>query len=186
VVEQGHSQYPSSYGDPLVSYGVVLENTSDQIATNVSVEVTLMGVTEPTPEASPVEIPVLMPGQRVGVGHTAYDDASAMTGMDVAVDATQWWPPDLRSIELGDISVSELTISPAGDGTLTFTLDSTVPVYEGGTFHAVLRDASGTIVGGGNDVGNVSPGRSFAALDPYTGALPPSADAGTSQVWFQP
>lgn len=73
VVEQGFSQSPSG----LVSLGAILENTSTEVARRIPVRFRLFDAAhhelpELTTGELSVEIPLLLPGQRIGAGTGAY------------------------------------------------------------------------------------------------------------------
>ncbi|UOZ02578.1 hypothetical protein [Amycolatopsis sp. WQ 127309] len=93
VVEQGFSQSPSG----LVSLGAILENTSTEVARRIPVRFRLFdaahhelpGLT--TGELS-VEVPLLLPGQRIGAGTGAYRREIPVAGAETTVGPNAWVP----------------------------------------------------------------------------------------------
>jgi hypothetical protein len=95
VVEQGFTQDPNS----AVSLGAVLENTGSSIAYRTQVAFRLFDASHSElPEAGPtkltVEIPVILPGQRIGTGSGTYSANVQVASIEVGLGATTWVPRD--------------------------------------------------------------------------------------------
>lgn len=179
VVEQGFTETASPLTDQdnyYVTVGIMVENTSDYVAVATGIEVRLRdGSGDRLPHGlgddGTLSVPVLLPGQRFGVGATDLLDRGGTAELAVAVgEPAQWWPAEHRVAEFAQVTTGELSTirdSPI-ELTLRFTIDSGYPVSVGRrTAFAVFRNAAGEIVGGANDPArypHVRPGRSFGDL----------------------
>lgn len=199
VAEQGFSSLDDRRGDPepMVSYGVVVENTSDQVAAGVEVTV---GLVDPAgqPITDIVEgeatrtftIPVLFPHQRFGVGTTSYVERPGVAGLEVGFESgTEWWPADHELIEFPEVTTSDVTTAHEADDTYTvsFTIDSPYPfawMRTTNQVYAVLRNGAGEIVGGAHDFlsgGVVAAGTSAGRI--HSGYPVPEVDDARTEVY---
>lgn len=176
-----------------VSVGAVVENTSGQVAADVTVRlrpidgrgqpVTIGG---PTPEAFEAHIGAVFPGRRAGVGHTfpvndewqgQLDAERDVADVAIEVSVAEWWPPGHHDLELAPMEASDARISwtPPDDvypGVVTATIDSASDEPVEFTVDTIVRDAAGDIIGGwgseattGREAIVAPPGRSRAAID---------------------
>lgn len=154
-----------------VSYGFVIENTSDQMLYNVplvyrfydeageviSEHATAFGDGDPTGDAE--TLPYLRPGERFGLGGMDYPGRPGVAEVRVEIGEPMRWTPEALETALleqagmvdGELTVTEVDVHPGEDGepVATYTVRSTYgepitaqPVY------AVFYDADGRIVGG--------------------------------------
>ncbi|WP_328458371.1 hypothetical protein [Amycolatopsis sp. NBC_00438] len=212
VVEQGFSQGPSG----LVSLGAVVENTSTEVARRIPVRFRLFDAArhelpELTTGELSVEIPLLLPGQRIGAGTGAYRREIPVAGAEAVVGPNAWLPHAAVG-SLGTVGATYLR-------TLRFYPDNPVSVdvhYRETSTNCraltsrdtavVFRDRTGRIVGGdqgtadlpivfrdvhGNDLGgerqfppspSCSPGERETWVVPPVGA-PATADDSRTEVY---
>ncbi|GLY36606.1 hypothetical protein Amsp01_026300 [Amycolatopsis sp. NBRC 101858] len=150
--------------------GAVLRNTGDRIAhrTRVTLKVVVsVDGLPPGPIQGPLmtrEIPVLMPGQRVGVGRPLVDISAAnrVVSADVEVGTTTWLPAD----------VVRYTESSANCRALTARRTA-----------VVFRDVNGKIVDGGL----LPPdGKGNPAGSSQQAPSSPSCSPGERSTWVVP
>ncbi|MDQ3577852.1 MAG: hypothetical protein M3443_09685 [Actinomycetota bacterium] len=163
VVEQGFSPMAA---DGSVSLGAIVENTSASAAYRTRVTFTFFdAMRRPLAESAPggglvIEIPIILPGGRIGVGDSAYpgkaDDGTTATvvSFEVELGATTWVPGDALGADFTPVTATHLrTDRPIS------TVPSTVDVQyretstncrslESRSAAVVYRDARGSIVGG--------------------------------------
>jgi hypothetical protein len=206
---EGVADGPEGIADNILSYGVVVENTSDYVAHNVSVDVRLLdagGNTIDEISGEPITDPSLsqvltrlLPGEHIGVGSTTPHFGAEVTDVRVELE------PDLWSSVVDDvwahqpITTSEVATQRGRDGsTLTFTVDAayTIEMLRGrlrveSHYSAIFRDGDGAVVGGascctepgGPDVTvELPPGRSQAALHLDDGT-PAVADDARTEIY---
>src|SRR3954452_4657177 len=94
VVEQGFSQGPSG----LVSLGAIVENTGSEVARRIPVRFRLFDVAHhelPERKAGDlsVEIPLLLPGQRIGAGTGVYRREISVAGAETTLGSPPRLPP---------------------------------------------------------------------------------------------
>jgi hypothetical protein len=154
VVDQGITAVPQGRGE-LVTYGIVVRNTTDQVALDVSLDVEVLDgagdvMETQSPGDAELSAPVLMPGEEFGFGDTVqHSDTrhAADLHVDVAVGGLD--PPG----RYGETTVENLTVEEEPslpDRTeviAEFELDSTYDASAGAVF-VVYRDHTGRIVGG--------------------------------------
>jgi hypothetical protein len=93
VVDQGFGQSPSG----LVSLGAVLENTGADVAYRIPVRFRLFGAAhrelpETTDGELSVEIPLLLPGQRIGAGAGTYRRDAPVLDAEASAGPNAWLP----------------------------------------------------------------------------------------------
>lgn len=155
VVEQGFTVLADSGAGPKVSYGVVVENRSADVALVTRLEVTLLDSTgkpvtdrDRDRETNDAAVNLVLPGEQQvysNLPHVAHDDIASL---EVEVTGSRWATADgwHRPIE-----VHEVETRAQGDSgmMINFTAESpyrgTVqPVYT----YALFRSAAGEVVGG--------------------------------------
>lgn len=93
-VDQGFTQLPAPDGD--ISVGAVVHNSSDHIAYRTEVVFRLFDesnaeLPEQGPQYSRQEVPVVMPGERAGVGMGSSKDVR-VSSVSIEPDTTTWLP----------------------------------------------------------------------------------------------
>lgn len=151
VVDAGVCGYVDGLGH--VTYGLLVENTSDQTVYDVIVDVEVHDSTGVSHGRSiPHHIYALQPGQRIGTGYYAVVHGSAdIVGLEFDVDVPDAPPTELPA---GEITVSDLsTTVEGGERSTTFTLTSTYSrgFEDGLGLFVVYRNEAGEIVGGDDD-----------------------------------
>lgn len=180
VVEKGFSQLTNEHRDVLV--GAVLENTSSLVAYRVPVT---FRVTDQAGRPIDyqrnrrwlrVEIPVVMPGQRIGVGTLVAVDQDERTNQFLTAAAftadvgmPQWWPRLSRGHTFAEVTTQLVRVpnDPQGYSSLHFTIQTRYceTLLRRGVV-ALYRSANGTLLGG-----SIQPdGR---GTDPQTRAMCP-------------
>jgi hypothetical protein len=157
VVEEGYSVVEDVEGQPMVSFGVVVENRTDEVARLLLVRVAIDDGDDCCRDTYEFVVDSLQPGQRVGVGSTVPAPATGaprslradVEGIDVSVDgpgSTQ----EAHRVPEQEIARAEhvrVAYSPTNEPEVTFTTAS-----RAGTrwekAYAIFRDADGAIVGG--------------------------------------
>ena len=178
----------------LASMGAVLRNTSEKIAyrTRVALKVTVsvngvaQGLQGP---GMTMEIPVIMPGQQVGIGRplVAVGEMTKVTSADVEVQTTTWLPrtalgsftPVTDTYE----SMARATVSPPADVVRYRETSANCRVLTSRRTAVVFRDASGAIVGG-----DLVPadGKGNPAGAPVEPPASPSCEPGDRSTWIVP
>jgi hypothetical protein len=210
VAEVGFSESPRTTGDTsadLLSWGVVIENTSDEyLAVDGAVTVTLLDADgNPIDELSgePASEPVpslptltrLLPGERIGFGHTVPHYGADVADLAVEVEASFWQPVNASHWSAHPITATDVVTQRSGDRvTLGFTVNAAYTgdmvsgqLWVGGHFAAIFRDGSGAVIGGadcchgtgGNNPVQVPPGLSQAELHLDFETPAPADDART-------
>jgi len=199
-----------SIGDT-VSYGIVLENTSDVVLVGIPITYQFLDaagrvVAEPKTAFSDDDlmteegtIDALRPGERFGFGGMRYRDRPGTTRMKVTVGKPQrWMTPAEAQAELGPLGAhNPVAVTSRGlrsgeqkEPIVSYTADSesTQPINSGYVY-AILRDTSGHIVGGvfGWVRKDIPPGKSvddeIALDDPME---VPGIDPDTIDLYFSP
>jgi hypothetical protein len=208
VIEFGFAQIGSAAApitrDGFASLGAIVANTSDQIAYQAQVTFRVLddagrsAVLHSTNDPAR-QIPVILPGQRVGVG-TRYAVRSEsgkrirIASVDVEITGSAWGAADASPTGAGltgAVTARHLDTwryGPDGlDASVTYEVDSPYcSALASAGAGVVFRDATGGIVGGGFDPTasrhGCLPGRSTqSALLPRS--LPPDADAERTEVY---
>jgi hypothetical protein len=156
LVEQGFTNLNSG-----ASYGAIVENTSTSVAYRTRVTFSFSNKGDqiqqvPSPRATQ-EIPVIQPGQRIGVGTTeALAPPHSAAAVELHLGDTTW----LTREELGDLSPVTASVThsehPNADypGYLKITYTSSTAACRQLAWRGVatvVRNQSGTIIGGALD-----------------------------------
>jgi hypothetical protein len=148
VVETGFSLLD----DPLyrISYGVVIENTTDEVAYHT---IACVGFRRDEGEdggCRDFTVEVLLPGQRVGFGalESMNEGRPAVTGISVQIEGPATWEdpdehprPKIVTVDL------DVAYSPENHPIVSFDHQSEGEVVRNATAYTVLRDGDGEIVG---------------------------------------
>jgi hypothetical protein len=188
VAEQGFSQANA------VSIGAVLRNTSNQIAYRTKVAFRPFAATDSGPpkplEGSlpTTEIPVIMPGQQVGVARGIQLGRGRIGRVDLDLHTTTWLPVGA----LGGFSPTATSFESLMRAVDRFGLPITAVRYTEGSANCrplenrytavVFRDAGGAIVGGDLTVPD-GRGRQIFGLQPPSS---PSCSPGKRETWIAP
>ncbi|MEA5367604.1 hypothetical protein VA596_49295 [Amycolatopsis sp., V23-08] len=179
----------------LVSMGAVLRNTSDRVAyrTRVALEVNVsVDGLPPGPVQGPLmtmEIPVLVPGQRVGIGRPLIKVTATnkVTSADVDPQTTTWLPagalggfsPVTDTYE----STSRVKAALPADAVRYTERSANCRALASRRTAVVFRDTTGKIVGDGL----LPPdGRGNPAGSPQQRPASPSCSPGERSTWIVP
>lgn len=148
IGEQGFSVSMDQLSDAETgSYGVMLENTSDQVATLVTVQVGFLDESGTVIGTDSQMINVLMPGQTFGIGNSGIELDGDPVEMQVTPEEPTWDSPD----DYGEVTTSGLstTIDDYGAPTTNFTAESTYSEQLDSPYaYVVYRNSGGDIIGG--------------------------------------
>lgn len=164
ITGNGFTQLPpDSIGSSYVSYGVVVQNPSDDIATRVSLNVAFYNDAGVVVKAESPSIDVILPGQTAAYGETI--PAAGATRMEVQALVGTW---QTATTTTGAFTASGVSTTPREylglqtNATLSSTfakdLKSVVAV-------AIYRDAGGAIVGGDRTFVDFVPAGGSAAVE---------------------
>ncbi|GIF23169.1 hypothetical protein BJ973_000475 [Actinoplanes tereljensis] len=187
VVEQGFTNLNSG-----ASFGAIVENTSTSVAYRTRVTFGFSNNGKPIEDIpSPLntqEIPILRPGQRIGVGDTRVLAAPhSATAVEVRLGETTWLTPDEAGRGVLPVTTTDVrTEHPNADysGYLKISYTTASPTCRPLAWRGVatvLRNQSGTIVGGVLD-GSAN----GCATGPHVtspGRLLPAADDTRTEVY---
>ncbi|MEU3269327.1 hypothetical protein ABZ639_00690 [Saccharomonospora sp. NPDC006951] len=198
LVDSGLSIYEVEGLPDALSYGVVVENTSDAYVAEfpaVSVAV-LDGNGEVVAAGDELalrhDLTVVMPGERIGmgdafnVGNLGLDPASVE--LDVTIGDARWRPVEdsgHAAVVAGAVTVGDVDDSWVE---LTFEVTSRYSgVLASAQAYAIFRDSEGVIVGGAPPMGGqrLSPGKSEGTLE-VRDRLPETADETKTEVYVLP
>jgi hypothetical protein len=192
VTEQGLSQIKDSNGKAMVSFGVILQNTSTNwVANNTKLTVVLTKAS-----GAPVEDRVehgrysayaTFPQHRTGVGAQVYVDAPGATRIQVRVGSSTWAPrtnPLLAEITAADVRTQRETESTTFNFALTSAYRRTVI---GRNVNIMFRDQGGRLIGGAGldltrDCAPVPPGKSTCSTG-TTSPLPAGTADSRTEVY---
>jgi hypothetical protein len=197
VVEQGFTQNPNS----TVSLGAILENTGSSVAYRTQVTFRLFDASRSElPEVGPVkltaEVPVILPGQRIGAGAGTYRADVRVASVEIVVGATTWIPRDAVGHSFSPVTATYLRttrfnpqIPMSVDIRYQETSANCRSLDNRGTA-VVFRDPTGKVVGG--DVGTPDTPIMFRDeqgndLGGETQRPPsPSCSQGERETWIVP
>jgi hypothetical protein len=164
ITGNGFTQLPpDSIGNSYLSYGVVVQNPSDDIATRVSLNVAFYNDAGVVVKADSPSIDVILPGQTAAYGETL--QAAGATRMEVQALVGSW---QTATTTTGAFTASGVSTTPRPylgvqtNATLSSTfakdLKQVVAV-------AIYRDAGGAIVGGDRTFVDFVPAGGQAAVE---------------------
>ncbi|MFY1697950.1 hypothetical protein [Solwaraspora sp. WMMA2101] len=202
IVESGFTQFGSAAApitrDGVVSTGAVIVNTSGHLAYGATVSFRVLDAEgrpaslDPARE-QPRQIPVILPGQQVGVGERHWVASRGgrrveVARVDVTVTGATWLP--VEGTPTAAVTTRHLDTARYGpdsiDATVSYEVHSPYCRELASTgVGIVFRDAAGVIVGGGFDPtasrSGCRPGRHReSAL--LVRSLPPTADDTRTEV----
>lgn len=201
VLESGFSMTTSSLNETMVTYGLVLENTSpDRIAAEAEVLITLLDAKgQPVKDLldkstlSVRKLRVVTPRQRIGMGRYTYVDRGQVVARLKIEIGESWW---ISTINKRIASLTTSDIRTAVDKSdhavrIKFTVDNGYPTVIDRIAMAVLRNSTGAIVGGTaheetvESLGKFPPGRSPGEIE-SVGGPPPDLDPNRTEVYAYP
>lgn len=214
VVEQGLSVFPgpaqpgtgytpeavaAGQDHDVVSWGVVVENTSDWVATYTDIAVDLVdpgGAVTLRDRPGAETVVVLLPGERYGTGHTGMlTEGGEPADLEVEIGPSEWVTADARGVEFAEITARGIETS--NDERLrfvtAFAMESSYSTSRPVWATAVFRNADGEIIGGtsrANDTYGYDPDRT-AAPGRSSGEITisrtvPTVDDTQSEVYLDP
>lgn len=180
VVEYGFSQsVEEATGKPVISYGIVFENTSRHHAAQATQVTIRFTDSAGNPTAASLDdrrdVFVTLPGQRMGIGETTTVDDAGAARMSVEVGPSFWYdePGEFwlgsRVVPLAKVTASDVKTERKDTGKviLDFTVHSQYEfTLEHPSAHAIFRNSAGVILGG------TSPGRTVEPEDYLPGDSP--------------
>ena len=159
VVDSGFSTY-EGFDGPAGSYGLILENTSDQPITYFAVQVVIYDTDDTVVGSYDHDVAVVNPGARLGLGAEISDPLPNGIGrLDIRTHEGGGDPAPRGAFTVGDVSTS----SDEFGVYTTFVVSSSYDVeFELSYAYAVYRDAAGRIIGGANGLIDLIPPRGRA------------------------
>lgn len=198
VVEQGLTQPVDEFNS--VSLGAVLENTSDRIAYRTRVTFRLADAENRGIagfEATEDEIPIIMPGQRVGAGMTvspAITDAASrrIATFQVDTETSRWLPSDALGDDFTPVTAEYRYLLRRDPQVPLSTEIHFVPTSTacrplvGWNPAALFRNGNGAIVGGTRQYSLVTDSCSRIGEETWViprKAIPPTADDARTELY---
>ena len=160
LVDSGFSTY-EGFDGPAGSYGLILENTSDQPITYFAVQVVVYDTDETVVGRYDHDVAVVNPGARLGLGAEISDPVPNGIGrLDIRTEEGDGDPAPGGAFTVADVSTS----SDEFGVYTTFVVSSSYDVeFELSYVYAVYRDAAGRIIGGANGLVDLIPPRGRAS-----------------------
>ncbi|HEV8558279.1 MAG TPA: hypothetical protein VGR06_18050 [Actinophytocola sp.] len=155
VLEQGFTQD----ADGAVNMGALLENTSGDVAYRTLVTFRLFDPAHtelPESAGTPlrVEIPIVLPGQRIGTGSATYRSSVRVSSFEINLDRTAWVPRDSFGQGFAPVTGTYLRTArfqpriPASVDIHYKETSANCRGLESRTTAVVFRNSAGKIVGG--------------------------------------
>ncbi|MQA10152.1 MAG: hypothetical protein GEU98_16680 [Pseudonocardiaceae bacterium] len=183
VVEQGFSQASAD-----LSMGAVLQNTSDRTAYRTKVAFRIFASPDHEPSEPPeevvmtTEIPVMMPGQQVGVGRGAGLGWGRVTSVATERKTTTWLPKGALGSQFVPTATTYKRMIPPYDVVRYTENSENCRALTNRRTAVVFRDAGGKIVGG--DLADPDgKGRPVSGQQPPSS---PSCSPGERETWIVP
>ena len=201
VVEKGFTQLETPVGT--VSLGAILENRSELVAYHTRIRFRVLdrqhqsAVPANSGELLDQEIPVILPGQRIGVGAWTYlretpsAQPVAVMGFDIDLSASQWWPQDndvhtFRSISTRHLGTQRSSVEQV-TGTVRYSVDSAFcGALTTRGVATVFRNSDGALVGGSfardNSKNRCLAGKYTESMDAFR-SIPPRIDDSRTESY---
>lgn len=176
VAERGFTQLDGGeYGNPGVTYGVVIENSGNGIATNGQVQISFMDAEGTVVDTREEYLTAVLPGTSVALGDYVHD-ASGVTKMTVQVLPGQTEPLEE---EPANFTVSKVTTRAQEFGGLKTTATVESPFTKDlEDLHtvAIYRDGNDKIIGGDFTYLSFVPagGQASVSIDSFTEGIKPA------------
>lgn len=181
VVDSGFSTY-EGFDGPAGSYGLILENRSDQPINHLAVQVVVYDTNDTVVGTYDHAVAVLSPGARFGLGAEISDPLPNGIGrLDIRTEGREGEPIPSGAFTVADVSTS----SDEFGVYTTFVVSSSYAVeFELTPAYAVYRDAAGRIVGGASGLIDLIPPRGRANGEVTAFAVVPNVARG--EVYVDP
>lgn len=160
IVESGFSPI-TDRPDNLVSWGLIVENTSSESAASVVLDVDVIdangdSLVKGDGWQRSRRIDLIMPGERAGIGHATYVTGPGVADVTFELADPRWWPLDNDRRPVARLGVSEIEIVSGGlrwaigdPLTLRFRVESGYDhMVTGPGVQMVFRDEEGEVVAG--------------------------------------
>jgi hypothetical protein len=199
VIEKGFSQVGTK--GLTVSLGALLENTSTQVAYRSRITFRVFdaqhaSAVPPDHDKYVIqEIPVVLPGQRIGVGAWSYvrDDPSGrparVSGFEVDLGTAQWMPRDKGAFAQISTRHQRTERSPVEQetGTIHYSVESAYcRALAPRGVAAVFRNSAGTVIGGSFEWALIPPrclpGTSAESVGTFR-SIPPDIDDSRTESY---
>jgi len=153
VTEQGFTNFMGGFDqdERSVTYGFIVENTSDEVVTDISISVSAFDAAGTALASGSHTVYVLRPGEKLGIGDEFYGESFPSDVAELQVQVSE--PSDYG---VGDVP-DEGTLTAEGINTTsdeygittTFTATSTYEQQIDSPYvYAIYRNAEGDIIGG--------------------------------------
>lgn len=153
VVESGFSNFMGGYDrdEPTAAYGFIIENVSDQTATDIRINVSAYDANGTALASDSHTVYVLRPGEKMGLGDEFFGEDLAGEIADLQVQVGE--PSDYGMDDVpdeGTLTAEGITTTADDYGlSTTFTVTSTYDQQIDSPYaYAIYRDAGGKIIGG--------------------------------------
>jgi hypothetical protein len=181
VVDSGFSTY-EGFDGPAGSYGVILENRSDQPINYLAVQVVVYDTNDTVVGSYDHDVAVVSPGARLGLGAEISDPLPNGIGrLDIRTEGREG-----ETVPSGTFTVADVSTSSDEFGVYTtFVVSSSYAVeFELMPAYAVYRDAAGRIVGGASGLIDLIPPRGRANGEVTAFAVVPNV--ARTEVYVDP
>lgn len=189
LIDSGFSNFMGGFdGDERSgSYGFIVENTSDETVTDVSVSVSVFDADGNVLTTDSHTIWVLRPDEKLGMGDVFWggDLTAEIADVQIQVSEPSDYPSDVP--DEGTLTAEGVTTVAEEYGGLktTFTVKSTYGEQIDGPYaYAVYKDASGKIVGGSYGILDFVPANGTSAGEINSFETVP--DVATTEVYLDP
>lgn len=146
IVEQGHRAITDVAGEPQVTWGAMVENTSEEMVAVVQLKLAIRDADGESLNkqhgdyALDPMVPAVLPGQRTGVGDTVYVDGPGVEKVDIEVQEVTWYPLGNASPDFGELKVSEVKSEWVNKGEeVPYWGDDEIGSYVNERGHLLLR-----------------------------------------------
>lgn len=122
IVEQGHRRIADVAGAPQVTWGAMVENTSEEMAAVVQLKLAILDSDGESLNkkhgdyALDPRVPGVLPGQRTGVGDAVYVDSDGVDKVEIEIAEVTWYPLDNTNPDFAELQVSKVTTSWVNKG----------------------------------------------------------------------
>ena len=189
VVESGFSNFMGGYDkdERAVTYGFIVENTGDEIATDISISISAYDASGTALASDSKTIYVLRPGESIGLGDEFFGDSFSTEVDSIDVQVSE---PSNYSVEdvpeEGALTAEGITTT-ADDYSVTtkFTAKSTYgQQLDYPSAYAIYRNAAGDIIGGSSGSIDFITANGSTAGEVRSWELIP--DIATTEVYLDP
>jgi hypothetical protein len=189
VVETGFQNIMGGWDrdEKTATYGFIIENTGDELATDISINVSVYDADGTALASDSQSIYVLRPGEQMGIGDEFYGEnfASDVDRIDVQVSEPSDYSRDDVPDE-GSVTADGITTSTDDYGVTTkFTVTSTYDQQLDSPYgYAIYRNADGDIIGGSGRYLDFIPANGSVAAEVSSYEVVPNI--ATTEVFIDP